>query len=580
MAAVLERRRTSKWPTVIGAFETEHPGVALWGSCLGCVRTLIGRHGLILREEEEFLKVVITTSGVGSRLGEYTEFTNKSLVGVGDKPVLGHIIDAYPDDYEFVVTIGYRGDLVEQFLELAYPSRSFQIVPVDAFDGPGSSLGYSMLSARTFLQEPFIYNAGDTLWTSSETLAVSGDWVGGFAEGDSSLYASFDVTGDRVAMFHPKGMIRADFLYVGLAGIHSYETFWDTLSRVWHEDPISPELNDVSAIDLMVAGGAVFRPRVIDTWYDVGSVAGLQVARSAFKKKLPTLEKRDESIFYADGVVLKFFADEEVARARVERAGLLSPSVPSIRAFTKNWYSYDFVEGQVLGDKVTPQVFEGLLGWGQSSFWGKKPEALDAEEFSDNCQRFYIDKSRKRIDEHLKRSGLEDKNSKINGVNVPSAGALLQLLEESNLVQGRAGVMHGDFILDNILQTNEGFVAIDWRQGFGELLAYGDIYYDLAKLNHSLTMNHGVLGDGNFEVAFSSEGNWVDVFRKSSLIDCEKELESFATVQGYDMGRIRILTALIWINMAPLHEHPMDAFLYNFGRYSLWKNLVSQGITT
>ena len=41
-------------------------------------------------------KVLLTTSGLGSRLGNLTKFTNKSLVRVGDKPAISHIIESYP----------------------------------------------------------------------------------------------------------------------------------------------------------------------------------------------------------------------------------------------------------------------------------------------------------------------------------------------------------------------------------------------------------------------------------------------------------------------------------------------------
>ena len=70
-------------------------------------------------------KVLITTSGVGSRLGELTTFTNKSLVRVGKKPAISYAIENYPDDIEIVVTLGYWGGQVRDFLTLAYPKRNF-----------------------------------------------------------------------------------------------------------------------------------------------------------------------------------------------------------------------------------------------------------------------------------------------------------------------------------------------------------------------------------------------------------------------------------------------------------------------
>ena len=37
-------------------------------------------------------KVLITASGLGSRLGNLTKFTNKGLVRIGKKPALSYII--------------------------------------------------------------------------------------------------------------------------------------------------------------------------------------------------------------------------------------------------------------------------------------------------------------------------------------------------------------------------------------------------------------------------------------------------------------------------------------------------------
>ena len=101
-------------------------------------------------------KVLITTSGIGSRLGDIPSFTNKSLVSIGNKPVISHIIESYPKDTNFVITIGYFGTYVKQFLELAYPDKKIEYVKVDNYSGPGSSLGYSLLQAKKYLQCPLV----------------------------------------------------------------------------------------------------------------------------------------------------------------------------------------------------------------------------------------------------------------------------------------------------------------------------------------------------------------------------------------------------------------------------------------
>ena len=109
------------------------------------------------------LTVLLTTSGVGSRLGELTKHTNKCLVRVDDKPAISHIIESYPDNTNFVITLGHFGSHVEQFLSLAYPDKNFTFVNVDKYEGEGSSLGYSIYQCKEAINSSFIYHACDTI---------------------------------------------------------------------------------------------------------------------------------------------------------------------------------------------------------------------------------------------------------------------------------------------------------------------------------------------------------------------------------------------------------------------------------
>ena len=68
-------------------------------------------------------RVVIPTAGIGSRLGELTKNLNKSLLSINNRPIISYIIDQFPKNSEFVVALGYKGELVKQFLELAYPEK-------------------------------------------------------------------------------------------------------------------------------------------------------------------------------------------------------------------------------------------------------------------------------------------------------------------------------------------------------------------------------------------------------------------------------------------------------------------------
>ena len=108
-------------------------------------------------------RVVIPTAGIGARLEKLTKHVNKSLVGISNRPILSHLIDQFPNSCEFVIGLGYKGELVKEFLELAYPDRTFHFVNIDPFEGNGSGLGHSLLCCEQYLQEPFIFISCDTL---------------------------------------------------------------------------------------------------------------------------------------------------------------------------------------------------------------------------------------------------------------------------------------------------------------------------------------------------------------------------------------------------------------------------------
>lgn len=63
------------------------------------------------------MKAVIYCGGQGTRLREETEFKPKPLVEVGGMPILWHIMKIYAKyGYkEFILPLGYRGDLVKEF---------------------------------------------------------------------------------------------------------------------------------------------------------------------------------------------------------------------------------------------------------------------------------------------------------------------------------------------------------------------------------------------------------------------------------------------------------------------------------
>ena len=520
-------------------------------------------------------KVLITTSGIGGRLGDFTKYTNKSLVAIGEKPAISKIIESYPTDTTFVVTLGHYGALVQDFLTIAYPNLSFEFVNVENFDQTGSSLGLSMLHARENLQCPFIFHASDTLLPGQVIPAPSVDWIGGSKGEDSSQYRSFDSVDGRVIKIHSKGMDKFDFLHIGVLGISSYVQFWNALENLYTKNRFNKDLNDLLVVGELVNQGFEFRVKEFKKWIDVGSVKGLLLAREGEINPLASLDKLDESIFRIENHIIKFFANKEVCSRRITRAEILAPHVPSIDAYSDNFYRYEYVQGTVLSNCLNPTVFNELLTWAEESFWRYTDGSIGDADFKEICKEFYFDKTLQRISEFFSKSGYTDSANIINGEKIPNIFDLIQLLKNTRLFEGLPVKIHGDFILDNLIFGESGFTALDWRQDFGGQLEIGDIYYDLAKLNHSLTMNHDLIKKNGFTIEIKNGVVRAEILRRSTFIECDNILRQFIESRKLDYERISILTAVIWLNMSALHPYPLDLFLFNYGKYSLWKSLQS-----
>ena len=225
-------------------------------------------------------KVLIPTSGTGSRLKGLTANTNKSLIKVGGREALRYIVESYKPDIPLVVTLGYFGDQVKSFLTQNYPDRVFEFVLVDKYDGPGSSLGYSMLQAKPNLQCPFIFHACDGIFVE-KIPAPEHNWIGGFVDNwvttDLPLehYRSHTMEDGRVLHFNEKGISGFDSLHIGLDGIKDYKIWWKALEDIYNKNPGDAQISDVPILEAMLLLGVEFDRIAYKVWLDTGNSAAL-----------------------------------------------------------------------------------------------------------------------------------------------------------------------------------------------------------------------------------------------------------------------------------------------------------------
>ncbi len=97
---------------------------------------LIKKHPLIS------LPVVIMAGGKGSRLSPFTKILPKSLIPLGEKPIIEHIIDRFVDYgcNDFYITINYKGNMIKSYFNDFDYSYSLNFIEEQNYLGTAGSL--------------------------------------------------------------------------------------------------------------------------------------------------------------------------------------------------------------------------------------------------------------------------------------------------------------------------------------------------------------------------------------------------------------------------------------------------------
>ena len=517
-------------------------------------------------------RVLIPTAGTGSRLGHLTQYVNKSLLSIANRPTISHIIEQFPIDVEFVVALGHKGHLVKEFLSLAYPERKFYFAEVYPYEGSGSGLGLSVLSCKKYLQQPFVFISCDTL-VKEEIPTLDQNWMGYSDRESIEQYRTIEIKSGKVTAIHEKGIGKSNTCkpYIGLAGIRDYEAFWTSMDN--DSEELIP-VGEAYGLRNLINHGVIAH---CFTWFDTGNKDALELTRETYREldEPNILEKPNEAIWFVNNKVIKFSDDKKFILNRVKRANEIQEFVPKVTGVTPNMYSYVKVGGDILSKIITLPLFEQLL---QHSKYFWRPQDLNTSEkrnFREECMRFYKDKTETRVQQFYRTFGKSDGVEKINGLKVPKLKELLDDVEWEWLADGLHGRFHGDFHFENILYTssNQRFTFLDWRQEFGGSLTIGDIYYDLAKLLHGLIICHELIADEHYWIDWQSEEIRFDFYRKQILVDCENYYIEWIIKNGYDLKKVKTLTALVYLNIAALHHYPYSLLLFALGKDLLNKIL-------
>ena len=518
-------------------------------------------------------RVVIPTAGVGSRLLEQTQHINKSLINISNKPVISHIIESFPKDVEFVIALGHKGNLVKDYINLTYSNRIFFFKKVFPYKGKGSGLGLSLILCKKYLNEPFIFVSCDTI-VKGKIPEPTFNWVGYSEKKEVKSYRCIHKHNDKVLNFVDKGKAIPGIhkAYIGLAGVKDYKDFWLKMKEIDNKKIEEGEVFGLRSLLKLKIKPIKYK------WYDTGNPVTLRKTTKELNKSggPNILSKKNEDIWFANNLVIKYSNDKNFINNRVKRAKVLKGFVPRIRRKKNNMYVYNYVKGNILSSVINRSNFRNLLAFSKNFWKEKKLKIKDRKKFIIRCNNFYKRKTFERVRLFYKKFNKQDGKASINNSSMLLLKDIFKKIDWKWISNGIPGRSHGDYHFENIISSKKSkkFVLLDWRQDFAGYLNFGDIYYDLAKLMHGIIVSHEFVVKKKFKISWNFQNIKFNMQRSKNHKICQKIFEKWILENGYDLKKVRILTAIIYLNIAALHHYPYSLLLFALGKSMLHKEII------
>jgi len=174
---------------------------------------------------------------------------------------------------------------------------------------------------------------------------------------------------------------------------------------------------------------------------------------------------------------------------------------------------------------------------------------------------FISDKTKKRVNSFKGLSLFKDINSlfKLS----PDYKSLDEVFERLNLyleknkrnINKKGSVItHGDLCFSNILSSKDfrELIFIDPMGGTIEE-SIKSIYYDFAKLSHSILGNYDLIIHGLADLEFNNDMELFISFKKERNIELEENFLTLLEKFNLDIGITRLVEASLFLSMLPLH---------------------------
>jgi glucose-1-phosphate thymidylyltransferase len=215
---------------------------------------------------------VVPVAGTGTRLRPHTYTYPKVLLTVGDKPIIGHILDDLEGAgiRKVCMVVGYLGDKIKDYVARHY--RHLEVTYVEQAEPKG--LGHAIWLTRRCVTGPVLVMLGDTILDAdlSKFLTSADDCIAVKAVADPRRFGVVETKGGYIsAMVEKPEKPKTNLAIVGIYSFRNSSALYNALERLVDSGKTTKgEIQFTDAMASMVKAGHKIRPLPIEGWYDCG----------------------------------------------------------------------------------------------------------------------------------------------------------------------------------------------------------------------------------------------------------------------------------------------------------------------
>ncbi len=242
---------------------------------------------------------VVPVAGAGTRLRPHTYTYPKVLLTVGDKPIIGHILDelSAAGIKKICLVTGVFGDKIKEYVGKNY--QRLEVSYVEQSEPKG--LGHAIWLTRGCVAGPLMVVLGDTIFDADLPgfMASKEDCIAVKAVEDPRRFGVVEVKGEYIsAMVEKPDKPKTNLAIVGIYAFRNSSLLYRSLEKLVDSGRTTRgEIQFTDALALMVKSGHKIKAMPIAGWYDCGKPETLLKTNRFVLDKKKFYPKAKNSVF-------------------------------------------------------------------------------------------------------------------------------------------------------------------------------------------------------------------------------------------------------------------------------------------